>query len=175
MDRIIEKAQRVKLVIFDVDGVLTTGKLLYGSSGTEYKAFHVHDGLGMKLLMQNKIEVGIITARESDIVVKRMRDLGVTHVYQGYSDKVPAYEDLKLKLKFSDEQIAYVGDDLTDLPLIRRAGLGITVPNSPKIMQQHADWVTSLKGGKGAAREVCDFILQTHGLFDAIIKRYLDR
>ena len=172
---IIEKAKEIRLVIFDVDGVLTTGALYYGVNGTELKKFHVHDGLGLKTLQKVGIPVAIITARQSDIVTRRMQELEIKHVYQNQADKISAYEDIKQKLNLSDEQIAYVGDDLPDLPLLRRVGLAITVANAPKIMQQYAHWTTTLKGGKGAVREVCDFIIQAQGLYSMMIESYLQR
>lgn len=175
MQNTLLKAKKIRLAIFDVDGILTNGMLIYGQDGTEQKHFHVHDGLGMKLLMESGIDVAIITAKESNIVTRRMQHLGITHVYQGSSDKLPAYEDLKKKLNITDEQISYMGDDLTDLPLLRRVGLAITVPNAPNIIQQHSHWITATHGGNGAVREVCDTILQSQGTFETIINRYLER
>jgi 3-deoxy-D-manno-octulosonate 8-phosphate phosphatase (KDO 8-P phosphatase) len=175
MQNILEKAAKVRLVIFDVDGVLTTGSLNYRPDGTESKTFHVHDGMGLKMLLKSGVDIGIITARQSEVVAKRMSDLGIQHVYQGCDDKVIAYENLKEKLKIRDNQIAYVGDDLPDLPLMRRVGLAITVPNAPTIMQEYATMVTKTKGGHGAAREVCEMILQAQGTYGAAIQSYLDR
>lgn len=175
MDKILTKAARIKLAIFDVDGVLTTGSLIYRGNGKEAKTFHVHDGLGLRLLLKNGIEIGIITGRDSDVVRKRMEDLEITHVYQGCEDKIAAYEDLKQKLRLSDEEIAYIGDDLPDLPLIRRVGLGITVPNAPAIMQEHAAHTTKARGGHGAAREVCELILRSQNKYAAVIQSFLDR
>jgi 3-deoxy-D-manno-octulosonate 8-phosphate phosphatase (KDO 8-P phosphatase) len=173
MQSIIDKAKQVRLLIFDVDGVLTSGILFYGTHGTEFKNFHVHDGLGMKLLQNAGISIAIITSRESEIVTCRMQDLGIEYLYQNQPDKILAYEDVKKKLKLTNQQIAYVGDDLPDLPLLRRAGLAITVPNAPKIMQQYAHWTTTAKGGEGAAREVCDFIIEAQGLYSTMIEPYL--
>lgn len=175
MATISERAKNIKLVIFDVDGVLTAGILSYGNDGIEVKNFHVHDGQGIKLLKQSGVDVGIITTCRSSIVKKRMQDLGIDHLYQDQVDKLPAYEDLKQKLNLSDEQIAYVGDDLPDLPMLKRVGLAITVSNAPKIIQQHTHWITKAKGGKGAAREVCDFIMQAQGTYQTIIDSYLQR
>lgn len=175
MDKIIEKAKLIRLAIFDVDGVLTNGKLFYGPNGIEYKEFHVHDGQGMKYLQKSGVELGIITACTTPIVAKRMQDLGVNYVYQGAYDKVAAYEDLKQKLNLADEQIAYVGDDLPDLPLVSRVGLGVTVANAPLIMQQHAVYVTKARGGKGAVREVCELIMSAQGHFEPLIQSHLDR
>jgi 3-deoxy-D-manno-octulosonate 8-phosphate phosphatase (KDO 8-P phosphatase) len=175
MHAINEKAKLIRLVIFDVDGVLSTGELTYGPNGNEYKSFHVHDGMGLRMLMQAGIEVAIITARNSPLVEKRMQDLEIKHVYQGNPDKIPAYEDLKNKLHLQDYEIAYVGDDLPDLPVLRRVGLSITVPNAPKIMQQHTHHVTKTKGGKGAAREVSELILRAQDKYDVLIDAFLQR
>jgi len=175
MDSLFEKAKKIRLVIFDVDGVLTTGALFYGANGTELKEFHVHDGQGMKTLQKLGIPIAIITSRQSDIVTHRMRELGINYVYQNQVDKLPAYEEIKQKLKLSDENIAYIGDDLPDLPLLTRAGLAITVANAPSVMQQYAHWTTHSKGGEGAAREVCDFIIQAQGLYSMMIESYLHR
>lgn len=175
METISERAKNIKLVIFDVDGVLTAGILSYGNDGIEVKNFHVHDGQGIKLLKQSGVDIGIITTCKSSIVKKRMQDLGIDHLYQGQVDKLPAYEELKQKLNLSDEQIAYVGDDLPDLPMLKRVGLAVTVSNAPKIIQQHTHWITKAKGGKGAAREVCDFIMQAQGTYQTIIDSYLQR
>lgn len=175
MESISEKAKNIKLVIFDVDGVLTAGVLSYSNHGIEVKNFHVHDGQGIKLLKKSGIDIGIITTCKSDIVKQRMQDLGIDHLYQGQIDKLPAYEDLKQKLKLTDKQIAYVGDDVPDLPILKRVGLAITVANAPKIIQQHTHWTTTAKGGKGAAREVCDLIMQAQGTYQSIIDAYLLR
>lgn len=173
MKNIIEKAKPIRLAIFDVDGVLTTGNLFYGPSGIEYKEFNVLDGQGIKFLQRSGVEIGIITACKSEMVVTRMKDLGIQHVYRGSIDKVQAYQELKQKLQLTDEQIAYMGDDLPDLPLICQAGLGVTVANAPPIMRQHAAWTTKAEGGKGAAREVCELIMHAQGTYEAIINSYL--
>jgi len=175
MQSLIEKAAPIRLVIFDVDGVLTAGILSYGSSGIESKQFHVQDGQGIKHLKKSGVEIAIITTCQSDIVKRRMDDLGVSHLYQGQLNKLPAYNDLKQKLTLSDEQIAYVGDDLPDLPILNRVGFAITVANAPKIIKEHVHWVTKLKGGKGAAREVCDFIMLAQGTYQKVIDSYLER
>lgn len=170
---LLQKAKAIRLAIFDVDGVLTNGQLLYAPDGTEMKIFHVHDGLGIKLLQQTGVEVAIITARESDVVLKRMQELNITHIYQGQSHKLSAYEDIQKKLNLSDQQIAYIGDDLPDLALIQRAGLGITVANAPSLLQEYAAWTTQKKGGEGAIREVCEFIMQAQGTYQGIIESFM--
>lgn len=175
MESLVEKAKAIRLVIFDVDGVLTAGILSYGMEGIERKNFHVHDGQGMKLLKKSGVEIAIITTCRSEMTRRRMQDLEIAHVYRGVSDKLPSYYDVKQKLNLNDHQIAYVGDDLPDLPILSRVGLAITVPNAPKIIQQHAHWITRSKGGKGAAREVCDFIMQAQETYQTIIDSFLKR
>lgn len=175
MNTLIEKAKKIRLVAFDVDDVLTAGGMSYGSEGIEAKHFHVHDGQGMKHLLQTGVDVAIITACKSPIIKRRMEDLGIKHVYQAQLNKLTAYEELKQKLNLQDEEIAYTGDDLPDLPILSRVGLAITVANAPKIMQEHVHWTTQNKGGKGAAREVCDFIMHAQGTYQTIIDSYLPR
>jgi 3-deoxy-D-manno-octulosonate 8-phosphate phosphatase (KDO 8-P phosphatase) len=175
MESVIHKAKQIRLAIFDVDGVMTAGALHYGSNGIESKYFHVHDGQGLKILKKSGVNIGIITTCKSDTVKRRMQDLGIEHVYQGQVDKLPAYNDIKQKLNLTDEQIAYVGDDLPDLAILSRVGLAITVKNAPKIMQQYTHWVTTKKGGKGAVREVCELIMQAQGTYQTIVDSYLQR
>ena len=173
MNNVLQLAEKIKLVIFDVDGVLTDGSLYLTDGGEEIKAFHSQDGLGMKLLMQTGVQIGIITARQSNLVAKRMASLGITHVYQGQSDKMRCYEDVCKKLGIDDNRIAYVGDDLFDLPLIRRVQLGIAVANAYPFVKKHADFVTQKQGGQGAAREVCDLIMQAQGHLESTWNQYL--
>jgi 3-deoxy-D-manno-octulosonate 8-phosphate phosphatase (KDO 8-P phosphatase) len=175
MNAIFEKAKPIRLAVFDVDGVLTAGTMHYSSNGIESKHFHVHDGQGLKLLQKSGVAIGIITTCKSDIIKRRMQDLGIEHVYQGQIDKLPAYEDLKQKLHLTDQQIAYVGDDFPDLPILSRVGLAITVSNAPKIMQEYTHWVTKKKGGNGAVREVCELIMQAQGTYQTILDSYLQR
>ncbi len=173
MQNIIDKAKNIKLVIFDVDGVLTDGRLYMPDEHVQYKAFHCHDGLGIILLMQSGVDVGIITMHQSPLITQRMESLGVKHVYQGQKKKMNAYVDLTDKLQLSDEQVCYVGDDLPDLPLIRRAGLGITVASAPEFIRQHADWHTNKNGGHGAAREICEVIMSAQQTLEPIYGEYL--
>lgn len=175
MDTLIEKAKKIQLLALDVDGVLTPGNMSYGKEGIESKHFNAHDGQGMRHLLKTGIHIAIITACKSPIIKLRMEDLGVMHVYQQQSDKLLAYEKVKQQLNLTDEQIAYVGDDLPDLPILSRAGFAITVASAPKIMQQYVHWTTQKKGGKGAAREVCDFIMMAQGTYQTIVDSYLPR
>lgn len=173
MQALIQKAKQVRLLILDVDGVLTTGALYYGSDGFEMRGFHIHDGMGIKLLQQANIQVAIISSKKSDAVQKRIQELGITHAYLGHENKLPNYEDIKQKLNLTDNDIAYMGDDLPDLCILKRAGFAITVPNAPAIIQQHVDYITEKKPGKGAVREVCEYILKAQDKLESVLQSYL--
>jgi 3-deoxy-D-manno-octulosonate 8-phosphate phosphatase (KDO 8-P phosphatase) len=173
MQDIHEKAKAVKLVIFDVDGVLTDGGLFLGDDGQEYKAFHSRDGHGMKMLQFTGVVIGIITGRTSEVVRLRMESLGIEYVYQGKQEKLPAYEELRDKLGLADEQIAYVGDDVVDLPIMRQVGLSIAVQDAHPFVLQHAHWQTPHAGGRGAARDVCEMIMQAQGTLQSSLEHYL--
>lgn len=175
MKRVHEKAKPIRLLILDVDGVLTSGHLIYSKDAIDYKAFSVQDGLGIRLLKESGVEVAIITTCKSDIIKRRAQDLKLQYVYEGCEDKLIAYQDLKTKLQLEDSQIAYVGDDLPDLPVIRRVGLGMTVANAPAILCEQAAYVTQAAGGHGAVREICELIMQAQGSFSGIIEAYLQR
>ena len=173
MKDILAKAAQIKLVVFDVDGVLTDGSLFIGDDGQEYKAFHSRDGLGMKLLRKSGVEIGIITARTSEVVTHRMDNLDIEHVYQGQLEKLPALEELLAKLGLSFEQTAYVGDDIVDLPVMRQVGLAIAVQDAHPLAKQHAHWQTPHGGGRGAARDVCELIMQAQKTLDTQLEPYL--
>ena len=173
MQDILDKAAQIKLVVFDVDGVLTDGSLFFSDDGLEYKAFYSRDGLGMKLLQQTGVEIGIITARSSQVVVHRMKNLGIEHVYQGSLDKLSGFEDLLAKLNILPAQTAYVGDDVVDLPVLHRAGLAIAVADAHPLVKQHAHWITSQPGGRGAARDVCELIMQAQGTLSKQLHSFL--
>ena len=172
-EQIIEKIKQLKLLILDVDGVLTDGRLFFDSQGQEYKSFHAQDGHGVKLLQQTGVSVAIISGRKSPSVALRMQSLGITHVYQGHENKINAFEEILNKMHISAEQAAHVGDDLLDLPLMKRAGLSIAVQNANFAVKEYADCITENDGGMGAVREVCDFIMQAQGSFDSILQSYL--
>jgi 3-deoxy-D-manno-octulosonate 8-phosphate phosphatase (KDO 8-P phosphatase) len=167
-----ERAARVRLALFDVDGVLTDGRLFYSDDGRELKAFHVHDGLGLKRLMANGIEVGIITTRMSHMVTERTAELGIAHVYQGQDDKLACYEQLIHALKLEPEQVCYCGDDLPDLKVMTRVGLSVAVANAHAWVRERAHWRTRQAGGDGAVREVCDLLLAAQGKAESELARF---
>lgn len=155
-----EKAKKIKLLLLDVDGVLTDGRIILDDRGVETKQFHVRDGQGIALLMRAGVEVGLITARSSKVVSYRAKELGLRLVQQGVQDKLGAYARIKAKAQLSDEQIAYVGDDIIDLPILRQAGLAVAVRDSWPGLAAFVDFVTQAGGGSGAVREVADLLLQ---------------
>ena len=169
-----DSAKQVRLLIVDIDGVMTDGGLQFDNQGEEYKTFNSLDGHGIRMLLECGIEVAVITGRNSAIVNHRMNDLGVKHIYQGYRDKLPAYEKLLQDTGVKAEHTAYVGDDLPDLPVMRRVGFAIAVQNAHAFVKQHCDWVTTACGGSGAVREVTDFILQAQSLLEATQNSYLE-
>jgi 3-deoxy-D-manno-octulosonate 8-phosphate phosphatase (KDO 8-P phosphatase) len=173
MQDILERAAQIRLVIFDVDGVLTDGSLYLGDDGQEYKAFNSRDGHGMKMLQATGVEIGIITGRTSQVVQHRMDGLGIRHVYQGKQEKLPAFEELVAKLGLPPHQVAYVGDDVVDLPVMRRVGLAVAVQDAAPLVKQHAHWTTDHGGGRGAARDVCELIMRAQGTLDAQLQHYL--
>jgi len=167
-----EKARDIKLLILDVDGVLTDGKIVYTDRGEEAKAFDVKDGHGLKLLMRAGIPVALITGRSSPAVEHRARDLGITRVYQKAINKIEAYEELRRAENLRDEEICVVGDDLPDLPILRICGFSVAVADSAEEVKREVDYVTNKEAGKGAVREVCDIILKARGLWEAVTERY---
>lgn len=173
MQEIIEKAKLIRLVIFDVDGVLTDGKLFFDESGREYKCFNTKDGHGIKMLRESGIETAVISGRKSLSVTLRMKSLGVKYVYQGQEDKRSAFDELCEMLSLNPAQVACVGDDVPDLTLFGRAGLAIAVADAHPAVRQQADWCTSLPGGCGAAREVCDLVMQAQGTLEGSVRVYL--
>ncbi|MCG6966645.1 MAG: 3-deoxy-manno-octulosonate-8-phosphatase KdsC [Chromatiaceae bacterium] len=173
MQDIQKKAAAIRLVVFDVDGVLTDGSLFIGDDGQEYKAFNSKDGHGMVMLQGSGVQIGIITGRTSEVVRIRMASLGIQHLYQGKREKLPAYQELKQATGLSDEQIAYVGDDVVDLPVMTKVGLAIAVQDAHILTKQHAHWVTPSGGGRGAAREVCELIMDAQGTLEGALQVYL--
>lgn len=157
---VLQKAAQIRLLVLDVDGVLTDGRILLGKdSGISYQAFHVQDGVGLKQLKQNGIEVAIISSRQSESVALRAKELGISHIYQGVPDKLAAYVQLLQKINLTDPFVAYCGDDIPDLPVMERVGLSIVPANAHWQVKQGAGWQTAKEGGEGAVREVCDLLL----------------
>lgn len=167
-----DKARSIRLLILDVDGVLTNGIIYYGNDGILLKGFHIHDGMGIKLLKKSGVALAVISGKNSDAVARRLQELEIEHVYLGHGNKLPAYEELKQKLGVSDEAVAFMGDDLPDLPVLRRAGLAISVPQAPEIIRQHVDLITKKKAGKGAVREACEFIMEAQGSLQSVLQSY---
>jgi len=174
MQDILDKAAKIKLLVFDVDGVLTDGSLIIGDAGEEYKAFYSKDGLGMKMLQNTGVKIAVITARTSHVVLHRMQSLGIKHIYQGQEKKLPAFEALLKELGLSAEQAAYVGDDVIDVPVMLHAGLAITVNDAHPVAKQHAHWQTPQSGGRGAARDVCELIMLAQGTLEAQFNRFIN-
>jgi 3-deoxy-D-manno-octulosonate 8-phosphate phosphatase (KDO 8-P phosphatase) len=170
-----QKAAKIKIVIFDIDGVLTDGSLYFDNKGEEFKAFNSKDGHGLRMLQESGVEVALITGRQSELVKHRAANLKLSPslVYQGYRDKLPAFEDLLEKTGLSKENIAFVGDDVIDLPIMSQVGFSISVADGHWFVREHADWITREKGGKGAAREVCEFILEAQGKLQILLDSYL--
>ncbi|MCF6254926.1 MAG: 3-deoxy-manno-octulosonate-8-phosphatase KdsC [Gammaproteobacteria bacterium] len=173
MKDILARAAQIKLLIFDVDGVLTDGRLIFGDDGQEYKAFHSRDGHGMKMLQNSGVAVGIITGRTSKVVEHRMANLGIKHVYQGKLEKLPAFEELIAKLGLDAEQVAYMGDDVVDLPIMLRVGLAVATNDAHALVSKHAHWQAPHNGGQGAARDLCELIMEAQGTLDAAMQHYL--
>lgn len=155
----LEQAQRLQLLICDIDGVFSDGRIYMGNHGEELKAFHTRDGFGVKALLNAGIEIAVITGRESQIVSNRMTALGVKHIYQGQDNKLIAMNNLLDKLELKPEQVAYIGDDVIDLPVMRQCSLGIAVADAHPLVKKEASYITSIRGGFGAVRELADLIL----------------
>lgn len=167
------RAAAIKLMIFDVDGVLTDGTLYISEHGEAMKAFHVHDGHGIKMLQECGIRVGILSARSSPIVSRRAGELGISLVVQGAGDKGSAFAGILEQTGLGPAETGFMGDDLVDLPVLTRCGFAATVPDAPGIVRNRAHYVSAIRGGKGAARDVCEFILRARGGLEAAFARYL--
>lgn len=164
--------KNIKLLLLDVDGILTDGRIIYDNNGVESKAFHVRDGHGLKMLQRAGIQVGIITGRQSNVVAHRAKELGIEFVYQGAKNKMIPYEEILAKTGLEDFQVAYAGDDLIDLPVLRRVGFSFTVADAVSDIKPYVDYITTLAGGCGAVREMCDLLLRQSGQWDDITQRY---
>lgn len=175
MQHVYAAAQNIKLLIMDIDGVLTNGSLYFDNNGEEIKAFNSRDGHGMHMLDQGDIKAALITGRKSNLVVHRARNLNIPQelVYQGYRNKLPAFEEIVEKTGISPQHIAYIGDDVIDLPIMKRVALGIAVQDAHPFVRKHADYVTEKPGGTGVAREVIELILDAQGKLQIMLDSYL--
>ncbi len=163
MSRAIERAAPIRLAVFDVDGVMTDGRFSLDDQGNESRSFHTRDGLGLKALMRHEVAVGVITARSSPLVARRMAELGIEHLMQGREDKRAALDELLGRLDLAEHQTAYTGDDLVDWPAMSRCGLKCAPADATPWIRQRADFITQCRGGFGAVREVCELILEARG------------
>lgn len=170
---LLSRLKLIRLIAFDVDGVLTDGGLYYSDSGEEFKRFNSLDGQGMKMLKASGVEIAIITGRSSRCVAARAKNLGIAHVYQGVENKLEAMVDVLNKLKLTRDTAAYMGDDVVDLTVMRHVGLSISVPESPQLVREHSGYITQRNGGNGAVREVCELIMSAQGTLDAQLAAYL--
>ena len=166
--------ERIKLLLLDVDGVMTDGRIIYVNDGGEAKAFDVKDGHGLKLIQRAGIQVGIITGRHSDIVARRAAELGIELVYQGIKDKRLPFREILEKLGLEPSEVAYVGDDVVDLPVLRLVGFSATVADAVDDVKAYVDFVTSRPGGRGAVREICDFLLKESGRWTSVTSHYFE-
>lgn len=171
---VIALARKVKLIICDVDGVLTSGGIIYDNSGNELKIFNVKDGQIMKMLRSSGIKVGAITGRSSEVVRFRMKEMGMDFHYHGIKDKLKQYEEVKKDFGFRDEEVAFLGDDIIDIPILERCGFAVCPQDAKPYVQQHAHLVSSAKGGEGVFREAGDLILAARGEFEQALRQYLE-
>lgn len=167
-----EKLIPITLLLLDVDGVLTDGTIIYSDSGEEIKAFNVRDGHGLKLLMRAGLEVALLTARESKVLLHRARDLGITTVYQKAIDKLAAYRAIIDERKIEDRNVCFVGDDIIDIPVLRRVGFSAAVADAVPEVKEVVDYVTGQAGGKGAVREVCELLLKAQNKWEQVTEKY---
>jgi 3-deoxy-D-manno-octulosonate 8-phosphate phosphatase (KDO 8-P phosphatase) len=171
----LPKAKEVKLLLLDVDGILTDGTIIYTHEGNEIKAFHTRDGLGIRLLQEAGVEVGLITARESEAVTRRAQDLDMKHVFQKTRNKLAVYEQLTKELGLQASEVGYMGDDWLDLPLLTRVGFSATVADAVPEVKKIVHYTTKRKGGRGAVREICDLILEAKEMHGALLEKYMKK
>jgi len=169
----LARARRVRLVIFDVDGVLTDGRLWYGPGGEELKAFHAFDGHGVHLLRMAGLDTAIISGRESQAVEERAKELAIKHVVQGARNKRQAYERMLRRLRLTPAAVAYMGDDVVDLPILTRCGFACAPHEAPEEVRRRVHYIAAAGAGRGAAREVCEFILEAQGELGRVLRRFL--
>lgn len=172
--KISEIAKNIKLLILDVDGVLTDGRIILDNEGNEFKAFHVRDGHGIKMVVKAGLQVAIITGRYSKVVERRAHELGITEVYQRCHIKTVAFDHILEKFGLNEKEAAYVGDDIVDIPLFRRVGMSVAVNDAIDEAKDSAMVITENRGGQGAVREVCDLLLRARGLWESATREYFE-
>lgn len=166
------KARKIRLLLLDVDGILTDGRILYDQDGREIKIFHVHDGQGIRWLQQEGIDVGFLSGRSSRSVEMRGKELGISFLFQGIKDKMKIFEKILQKTRLASEQVGYMGDDFIDLALLKKVGLSVSVINGHPLIRKKVNYVTKAAGGYGAVREVSEFIIKAQGKWDVILEKY---
>ena len=171
-ENLIRKIRAILLLILDVDGVMTDGRIIMDDTGRETKFFNVKDGHGIKMLMRYGIDVVLLTGRHSQVVEHRAKDLGIAEVHQGIHDKVAIFNEILRKRMLNREDIAFVGDDVVDIPLLKRVGFSVAVADATEEVKGSVDYITKNVGGNGAVREICDLILQCQGKWTDVIQRY---
>jgi len=167
-----ERIRRIKLLMLDIDGILTDGRIIYDNRGNELKFFDVQDGFGIVLLRRVGIETFIMTANKSKVVSRRAKDFNIKHVYQNCFDKLRVFEDIIKRFNLSPDEICFMGDDLIDVPVLKRVGFAVSVPNAVQESKDAAHYITARPGGRGAVREICDLIVKTQNKWDDIMSRY---
>jgi 3-deoxy-D-manno-octulosonate 8-phosphate phosphatase (KDO 8-P phosphatase) len=167
-----DKAKNIKVLVLDIDGVMTDGKMHYTNNGDEFKSFDVTDGLGIILAQKHGLKCAILTAKESNIVAKRAKDLGIEQVYQGYHFKIEVLDDIKKAFDVTAEEICFVGDDIIDIPVLKKIGLSVAVKNARAEVKREVDYITQVAGGYGAVREVCELILNAQGKWEEVLDVY---
>jgi 3-deoxy-D-manno-octulosonate 8-phosphate phosphatase (KDO 8-P phosphatase) len=168
-----DRARAVRLMIFDVDGVLTDGTLLYGAGGEELKAFSAHDGHGLKMLAASGVACALLSGRRSAAVVLRAKELGIEHVWQGIDDKLAAFQQLAAELRLSFEHCGFMGDELVDLPVLTRCGFACAPREAPEAVRSRVHYVAEAPAGRGAAREVCELVMRAQQTFERALGKYL--
>lgn len=169
-----QKAKKIRLLVLDVDGVLTDGRLYYGANNSDLKCFNTLDGHGLKMLQKSGVHVAIITGRTSEQLQQRASDLGIKYVIQGREDKFVALQEILTTHPLPLDCIAFMGDDWPDLTVMCKVGLALTVPNAHQSVKEHAHWQSTLKGGEGAVREACDLVMQSQGTYDQMLAPYIN-
>jgi 3-deoxy-D-manno-octulosonate 8-phosphate phosphatase (KDO 8-P phosphatase) len=167
-----EKLRGIKILMLDVDGIMTDGRIIMDSEGREMKNFDVRDGHGLKMIQRYGVEIVILTGRTSQVVEHRARDLGITEVYQGALNKKEVFQQILLKHHIGPETVAYMGDDIVDIPVLKQVGFSASVADALEIVKQYVDYITIKPGGRGAVREICELILQAQGKWPELAARY---